>query len=267
MPGQRGPESIAKADADSGRQERGNNEFRDEDQGDMYCDLCWAGPFAHPGQRVQHEQGSRHRRNHITYRVHLLICYRERDCIEEERQSALRFNESGCHFLDRRNFAALYESNSFWCGDLTELKASLYDLVIGSGPIQDCNIVANIGPLSGPIATVDATYKRHVHRIQADLLMLAYVKVHLVAEFGSIDQYRIQCVAHEQPGHSRASSLWKQRLAAASQPGCQLLELVMPWVANVVTPLEVQRSRIFRSYISGPGRARLEGEPMPSRWH
>lgn len=218
MPDQRGAEDIAKSDAASGRQERHDvQQFRDEGYGGMYCDLCWAGPFVSLSQRQQHEYGSKHYRNFRRYQR----CYvQERDRIK----SAQRINEAGRQFLDCRKFTAPYLASAFWtCGDLSELKASMYDL-------YEC-----YGIPTRLLAAVDAAYMRHVLRVQADLLMLAYIRVHLVTQFDSMEQFRDQCVAHEQLGLSRASLMWKELLGAASIRGSQILELVMPWIPNAIS--------------------------------
>ena len=48
--------------------------------------------------------------------------------------------------------------------------------------------------------SLNTKYTKHVRRVQADLLMLAFVRVHLVALFGSMDEYRIQGALIEQLG-------------------------------------------------------------------
>lgn len=233
MPGQRGPYAIAEADAESGRRARQSHEFRDENRGSMFCDLCFSGPFVSHLQRGSHEHGSKHVRAFRQYRA-LYEAASDRIQREREESARVRASEASLMSLGRMvegpfRFADAYHASPFWCGDLTELKASLYDLV-------RAGIDWTTGPPPSRLVSLNTKYTKHVRRVQADLLMLAFVRVHLVALFGSMDEYRIQGALIEQLGLATNSTTNFQRrpLAAATEVGYEVINLVMPWIPNAV---------------------------------
>ena len=214
-----GPSAIARADAASGRCPRQVHGFRDG----LYCDLCCAGPFSGPNQQREHEyRGRKHERAFRRYRT---FHREEVDRIQEEEASkrmeeerARRERLAGRHFIGCTSFAEHYRSSPFWCGDLSNLKASLYDVMNDNTELNRAN--------------ADASYKQHVLRIQAELLTLSCVRVRLLATFGSMDDYRAQGAVHDQLGLANTASqtMWKQSLAAAAEPAWQVVTLVKPWI-------------------------------------
>ena len=195
--------------------------------------LCLTGPM-NVSQPSHHFCGNRHEKRFFRYMT-LYHCEQKR--IQEDFKMAA---EGRCwHGL--KQMLQLYHASPFWCGDLSGVKVSLYDLVI---PFPD----VSIAHFQRGFAAVDASFKRHVRRVQADLLFLAYVKVLLASQFGSVEECRIHCGLHEQLRLSAqpCSIVWRDCLkAAVGGQGHLLLELVMPWVPAFQARPQLQVERLL----------------------
>ena len=223
-----GAESFAEADARTNRKPRDDDDFFDESCGDFgFCDLCRAGPFAFRGQRIQHQRGGKHRQKFLRY----CTLYRE-FATRFENEKALV--EKGKRAWKLEYVVQPFHDSPFWCGDLSLLKEALYDvsmtLLMGSAyptAMHSCGMSLNMA------------FQTHCRRVQADLMLLAYVKVFLDAQFGSVDEYRDHCTLQDSHGlrcTSGSSCSWKLGLRAACGEGSLFLDLVMPWVTLVPTP-------------------------------
>ena len=116
-------------------------------------------------------------------------------------------------------------------GDLKDVKSRLLDFMV-----QDDHLHINqsTNALEAEIVFHEA-YLRHIILVKADLLLLAFVRVQLIARFTSVDGYREHCVVHSQLSPLSGKAHWKQCLALASEPGDEFLKLVMPWIiSNIV---------------------------------
>ena len=211
--------AFATEDAKSGRERRRENEFFDESGGGFagYCQLCAAGPFTFRGQRNQHRSGSKHKKRYQLY----LGFYDE--AVQDIKQEKVLLDHGRRAWAFRQDIARPIYESPFWCGDLSLLKAALFDSAFPENPSH--------GALS-----INEAFTKHVRHVQADLLLLSYVKVHLESQFGSVDAYREHCVLHHDLGiltSASSSRLWKRCLCSACEGGCLFLSLVMPWVTDV----------------------------------
>ena len=231
--------TIAEEDARSGRPMRSKHEFRDPAEDDMYCLLCLAGPFAYHGQRGEHEHGRKHIRNHRRYQE---LYIQEEENIEEERREReharvvqLEMASVGRRYNERKqsmknyNTCVWFQSASH-LGDLKDVKSCLFDFMI-----QDDHL--HVNQSSNALhaeKVVHEAYLRHIILVTADLLLLAFVRVQLIARFTSVDGYREHCVVHSQLNPLSGKAHWKQCLVLASEPGIELLKLVMPWIISQI---------------------------------
>ena len=233
---------TAEEDARSGRRMRSKHEFRDPAKDDMYCLLCLAGPFAFRGQRGEHENGSKHIRNHRRYQE---LYLQEEENIEEERREREharvvklemeRLASVGRRFNERKQSVKNYTTCAWFqsashLGDLKDVKSRLFDFMV-----QDDHLHINQSSNALHAETVvHEAYLRHIILVKADLLLLAFVRVQLIARFTSVDGYRDHCVVQSQLSPSSGRASWKQCLALASEPGNEFLKLVMPWIISEI---------------------------------
>ena len=156
----------------------------------------------------QHEQGNRHRRNYLDYKIELArvkdfwALYETIETIGEEKLLRMSRADQIVRGVHR---------DPWFCGDLTFAKSALLDWVASGDGLA---------------------WELHKQYVRKDLIVLSVVKARLISGLGSVEAAREQCVLQEQAGGPRANLLWKQSLRAQAGAAETLVALVMPFVAR-----------------------------------
>ena len=221
---------CAQSDARRGRGVREPHVFREPTP--MACALCLAGPFAFHGQRSEHEHGRRHL---ASYRRYQELYNEEIDWIEREedermaRRSAQletqRQTDAGRSYLERKRLVDGYTSGPWYksvghLGDLKDVKSRFFDFIVEHDQLL----------VSSRIDAIVISHASHMNLVVADLLLLAFVRVQLIARFGSIDGYREHCIVHSELNPLAHLNHWKRCLTVAAEPWYELLQIIMPWI-------------------------------------
>lgn len=165
---------------------------RNRDGGHI-CTLCEKGPMQF-SQWQAHENGNTHFCMLAEYEHHY-----DRLRMEKTTMSTMQL-------LSR------LQANPFWFGDLKEFKALAFDALVGSLSA------------SPPSILLDAAWIRHVRIIQAELLLLALTKAHIMANFGSVDEAR----------DAGTSEQWLTYLSSIATSNHTLLGLIMSHVVETI---------------------------------
>jgi len=193
--------AIARADFHALGRCRGSDEF---DEGDR-CALCDAGPYTCERHAEEHEGGRRHAQNFSEY----IKMYKQ---VEQERATLWRAKKV------QEKIAVLKMRDSY-SHDLAHLKAAAFDFIM-TGIYWD------------DLRKLDIAITIHEKKVKFDLLVLAFVRSRLTAQFGSVDEARIQCALQEQAATCQSGNVhtWVDVLSDAGNFSGLVRTLVMPFL-------------------------------------
>ena len=177
------------------------------------CVLCRTRHCSKAALR-SHKLTDAHQRHYDAY---LKAYFAERKRLERE-EALLRLvdDPKNEERLGRMEWVDRQRNAPYWCGDLRFFKAALFDHLMSGGEVE---------PLR-------CGWIEHVRRVQSELLLLAFVKVALASEFGSIELAR-ECVPPSTTT-DRARQNWRDLLRKTSAAGYLVQSLIMPHVDKCV---------------------------------